>query len=284
MTVILNGIALLKDNILEIGDFVEIFSKLANIVHQYSFGDVGFEKVIETIQKSKDEFDKIQNLFSQVLHKEEEADHLSSEEEGLKTTLNDILSSISRINEIIDILNRYAALDVAELEETVSVTDINQDIEDCLIIFEKYLEGIEVIKELDANIPTVGCYARELKTAFLKVFENSMDFIKIKKASNSEYLPQIIFKTMYLEDEKEVFISIRDNGPGVPDHLKKYVFDAFVSNRDESNPGLGLYIARDIIVNMHGGDISLESKENVFTEIKIKIPKEPKPSSFLESA
>ncbi|MBU1626806.1 GAF domain-containing protein [bacterium] len=284
MTVILNGIGLLEENIKEIGDFANLFNQFSQIIQQYGSGDVGLEKVINTIRGNKEEIDKVQSLFSKILQKEEDALHLASEEGGLKTTFNDILSSVRRINEIIDILNRYAALDVAEIEETISVTDINQDIEDCLVIFENLLEGIEVIKELDEKIPSVGCYARELKTAFLNVFENSVDFIKIKKIINPDFKPQIIFKTEYIPDVNNVFISIRDNGPGVPEHLKKYAFDAFVSSRDESNPGLGLYIARDIIVNMHGGDISLESKENEFTEIKIKIPKDPKPSSFLESA
>jgi signal transduction histidine kinase len=123
-----------------------------------------------------------------------------------------------------------------------------------------------------------------LKTALLKVFENSMDFIKVKKDENPDFQPQITFSTKYLEDDKEVLITIRDNGPGVPEHLNRYVFDAFVSIRDESNPGLGLYIARDIIVNMHGGDITLESEEGEFTEVKIKIPVDPRPSHFLESA
>jgi len=284
MTVILNGIDLLKENVGEIGEFITLFSDLTKVIQQYNLRDGNIEQIIEFVRDNADKVKKIEEHFAEILSKEEDSTYLDSEEGGFITTFNDILSSVNRINEIIDVLNRYAALDVSELEETISSTDINQDIEDGLLIFDKYLTGIEIIKELDQGIPSIGCYARELKTAYLKVFENSLDFIKIKKKSNPDYKAQITFKTNYIEDKREVLISIRDNGPGVQDNLKKYVFDAFFSTRDESNPGLGLYIARDIIVNMHGGNISLDSKENEYTEITIKIPIDPKPSSFLESA
>jgi len=284
MTVILNGIDLLKENIEEIATLAGLFNQFAETVREFTENKISLGEISKLIEDNKELVDKTLSLCSQILDKGEEAAYLASDESGLKTTFNDILSSVRRINEIINILNRYAALDVSELEEIVSSTDINRDIEDCLIIFDKHLEGIELIKELDQNIPLIGCYARELKTALLKVFENSLDFIKIKKKNNPDYKPQIVFKTKYLEDKKEVMITIRDNGTGVDEKLKRYVFDAFVSTRDESNPGLGLYIARDIIVNMHGGDISLESEEGEYTEIKIIIPTDPRPSSFLESA
>ncbi len=48
-------------------------------------------------------------------------------------------------------------------------------------------------------------------------------------------------------------VSVEDSGPGVPDDLKKKIFEPFVSSRSEGS-GLGFAIAREI-VEAHGGTL-----------------------------
>jgi signal transduction histidine kinase len=65
------------------------------------------------------------------------------------------------------------------------------------------------------------------------------------------------------DDERELRIRIRDEGPGVPEAELEAVFEPFrrleVSrNRDTGGTGLGLGIARNIARN-HGGDIRLRN-------------------------
>ncbi len=53
---------------------------------------------------------------------------------------------------------------------------------------------------------------------------------------------------------RHVRLDIKDNGPGVPDHVKPFIFQPFVSTKNGS--GLGLAIARSVI-ERHGGDIAI---------------------------
>ncbi len=52
-------------------------------------------------------------------------------------------------------------------------------------------------------------------------------------------------------------VTIADNGNGIPDYMRKTLFDSFKSDKSEGN-GLGLWIAREI-VNGHGGTIQYRS-------------------------
>lgn len=56
---------------------------------------------------------------------------------------------------------------------------------------------------------------------------------------------------------RNAFITIADNGSGIPDSLRQTLFDSFKSGRSEGN-GLGLWIVREIVQG-HGGIIRYRS-------------------------
>jgi len=62
-------------------------------------------------------------------------------------------------------------------------------------------------------------------------------------------------------DHRYLTVTVDDDGPGIPAHLREEVFKPFLRldnarNQDEGGTGLGLAIARDI-ARSHGGDITL---------------------------
>ncbi len=62
-------------------------------------------------------------------------------------------------------------------------------------------------------------------------------------------------------DHRYLTVTIDDDGPGIPPHMREEVFKPFLRlddarNQDEGGTGLGLAIARDI-ARSHGGDITL---------------------------
>jgi len=74
-------------------------------------------------------------------------------------------------------------------------------------------------------------------------------------------------------------LRVRDNGIGIPLDLHARIFEPFsdvhsAKHHTSSGPdsaGLGLYIAR-FLVDMHGGIISVDSEEGVFTEFTVLLP------------
>jgi two-component system, OmpR family, sensor histidine kinase QseC len=64
-------------------------------------------------------------------------------------------------------------------------------------------------------------------------------------------------------DHKNIKVMVEDSGPGIPDDMKKWVFDRFnrLPGETENGSGLGLSIVREIC-ELHQGDITLSDREN----------------------
>jgi signal transduction histidine kinase len=78
-----------------------------------------------------------------------------------------------------------------------------------------------------------------------------------------------------------VRLRVRDNGVGIPLHLRARIFEPFsdvntAKHHTSSGPdsaGLGLYIARGL-VDLHGGLITVDSEEGAYTEFTVLLPQE----------
>jgi two-component system, OmpR family, osmolarity sensor histidine kinase EnvZ len=77
-------------------------------------------------------------------------------------------------------------------------------------------------------------------------------------------------------DHRWLTVTVDDDGPGIPLHLREDVFKPFLRlddarNQDEGGTGLGLAIARDI-ARSHGGDISLADAPLGGLRATVKVP------------
>ena len=89
----------------------------------------------------------------------------------------------------------------------------------------------------------------------------------VKKAAPD---PMIQF-TATIADGHNI-LRIRDNGIGIDQDLLDKIFDPFFTTKTTGEAsGIGLYLSREIIQN-HGGDISVASAMDEFTEFTIILP------------
>lgn len=68
-----------------------------------------------------------------------------------------------------------------------------------------------------------------------------------------------------------VLISVADNGCGIPETIRKKIFDPYVSTKGNKGTGLGLAVVSSILAKNHGG-LSLESEEGVGTLFQVYWP------------
>jgi two-component system NtrC family sensor kinase len=65
---------------------------------------------------------------------------------------------------------------------------------------------------------------------------------------------------------------VKDNGNGIPEKEIEKIFQPFFTTKPTGQgTGLGLSLSYDII-NPHGGDIRVNTKEREFTEFIIQLP------------
>lgn len=83
------------------------------------------------------------------------------------------------------------------------------------------------------------------------------------------YQPNVSVSTR--KSESSVFITVSDNGNGIPKTIVDKIFQPFFTTKPTGEgTGLGLSLSYDI-VKAHGGEIKVESKEGEESKFIIKL-------------
>ncbi len=125
--------------------------------------------------------------------------------------------------------------------------------------------------DYDGSIGKLNIVPQDIGRVFLNIYNNAFYAImQRKKLQAEEYLPTLSVKTK--KNDKDILISIMDNGSGIPQKIKEKIFQPFFTSKPAGQgTGLGLSLSYDI-VKAHGGDITVNSIEGEFTEFLIQIP------------
>lgn len=92
----------------------------------------------------------------------------------------------------------------------------------------------------------------------------------LKTPSGFDYKPTVTVATKNLGDKIE--ISVKDNGPGIPEEIKNKIFQPFFTTKPTGQgTGLGLSLSYDI-VKAHGGELKIDTKENEGTVFTLILP------------
>ena len=119
---------------------------------------------------------------------------------------------------------------------------------------------------IEENIPDIVADKDGIEQVILNIISNS-----IKYTPENGHIDVIAKK-----QDKNVIITIKDNGIGIPDKDKERIFERFyrvdkARSRELGGTGLGLSIAKQII-EAHNGQIILKSKYEEGTEVDIILP------------
>ena len=127
---------------------------------------------------------------------------------------------------------------------------------------------INTVFEYPDTLPING-NAEQLSKTIMSMLGNAVYAI-VKKAQKTSFSPELSLRATL--SGKSVKVIIRDNGIGIEDTIINKIFDPFFTTKTTGEAsGVGLYLSREIIQN-HGGDISVKSAKDEYTEFTIVIP------------
>jgi signal transduction histidine kinase len=185
--------------------------------------------------------------------------------------VNEIEQSTSRISKLVKAVKSYTYMGQAPLQDV----DIHEGLENTLTILNHKLKhDITVIREYDATLPRVCVYGSELNQVWTNLIDNAAYALKQKKAEMSQlgqpFTPTLWIRTAIEADQ--ILIEIADNGPGIPPDVQSHIFDPFFTTKEVGEgSGLGLDIARKIVVKRHHGNLHVLSQPGD-TRFQIRIP------------
>ena len=161
--------------------------------------------------------------------------------------------------------------------------DIHEGIDSTLLILRHRLKANErrpniEIKKDYGELPLVNCFPSQLNQVFMNIIANAIDaFDEINNGRSYSQIqtnPNLInITTRFIQEHQVVTISIEDNGPGIPDDIKKNVFKhLFTTKTMGKGTGLGLSISRQIVEEKHEGKLKCISLPGKGAKFVIGLP------------
>jgi signal transduction histidine kinase len=107
--------------------------------------------------------------------------------------------------------------------------------------------------------------ARNLESAIYNLLLNAC-----QAAARSAHVPEV--KVQLTEVDGWIYVTILDNGPGIPASVRRTLFDPFVTAGKPNGTGLGLTLARRT-AEEHGGSVCLEESNREGTVFILSLTK-----------
>ena len=204
--------------------------------------------------------------FSEVLKSELLGEHKIPQYKEYAADIHDSGQHLlTLINELLD-LSRIEAGKYDLSEEAINLVDVAEDCKRMLDIRAK-AKSIDLIFTYDENLPALWGDTRAVRQVILNLLSNAIKFtpqsgkveLNVRRNSDGGQL-----------------VSVRDNGPGIPENEIKTVLSSFgqgslAHKTAEQGAGLGLAIVQKIM-NLHQGRFDLFSKLRFGTETIATFP------------
>jgi signal transduction histidine kinase len=185
----------------------------------------------------------------------------AAESVALDGLLEELRESVHRISELVSSVRSYTQMD----RGSVQLVRVTEGIESTLVMLGHRIRGgaVQVVRDYDADAPRIEANAGELNQVWTNLVGNALDAME----SAAEPDPHTLRITTRGAPEG-IVVEVADDGVGMPPEVAARAFEAFFTTKDVGKgTGLGLDIARRVVVERHGGEIEVDSSpgRTVFT-------------------
>jgi two-component system sensor histidine kinase TtrS len=169
----------------------------------------------------------------------------------------------ARAGEIIRQLRRFVIKEPLERSEV----DINALVGAVVVLIRPELRraNVRLVLDLQPNLPNIAVQPIQIEQVILNLAKNAIEALG-EVAIDKRVLT---IKTTQ-EGDAQIWVTVRDTGPGLKAELRDQLFDPFVTSKPDGM-GLGLSISNGII-QAHGGRLNALSLPEGGAEFSFFIP------------
>ena len=177
-----------------------------------------------------------------------------------------LLASKEGIEHVSKIVQALKAFSHRGSEEK-GASDINAAIQNTLVMaHHEYKNSATVVTQL-GELPDVQCVLSQLNQVLLNLIVNAAH--AITDAARGHGTITVVSRVV----EQLAEVSISDDGCGIPDEVRHKIFEPFFTTKEVGRgTGQGLALARQIVVDGHGGTLSFESNVGKGTTFTLRLP------------
>jgi signal transduction histidine kinase len=178
-----------------------------------------------------------------------------------------ISQETQRLNELASIFLDLASLESGRASIHLANVALKPLLGECMQVLQIKAgeKGITLTLDVAEDLPELEADRDKIKQVVLNLLNNA---VKYNRPQGSVWLRA-------WHENEQVFLEVKDSGVGIPSDQIAQLFTRFfrARNVERTTPGtgLGLSITRRI-VEMHGGEIQVESQLDLGTTFTIKLP------------
>ena len=186
-----------------------------------------------------------------------------------------INGEVDRISKLIGELSDFSEPKI----QTTGQVDINALLSELIrILQESHMieSNIKIHQKLDPSLPLINMDKNRLKQIFINLIKNAVE--AMPRGGNihlsTRFTSNNLTTGMNLDkdfDYEYLAITIRDDGPGVPENLESRLFEPFITSKGAGHAGLGLSIVYNTVKELNG-TITYSSDPPNGTRFKVVFP------------
>jgi signal transduction histidine kinase len=163
--------------------------------------------------------------------------------------IHDLSEASGRISDLVVSIKSHVHMDRTS---DLQLTNLHRDIDNTITLlgFKLRAKNINVVKKFCSDLKEIPAFVGELNQVWTNIIDNAIFA-----------LPQNGTLTILTScDEREVNVTIQDNGPGIPADIQSRIFEPFFTTKKVGEgSGIGLDTVNRVVKNHHGS-IRLESE------------------------
>ena len=174
--------------------------------------------------------------------------------------LDEVREATGRVSELVAAVRSYTQVDRATLQPVV----VTEGLESTLVMLGHKLReaGVTVVRDYAADLPRIDGYAGELNQVWTNLVDNAID------AMPDGGTLTVVTRPL----DAMLLVEVRDTGHGMPPEVAARAYDTFFTTKEVGRgTGLGLDIARRVVVDRHHGEIEIDSSE-AGTTLAVRLP------------
>ena len=181
---------------------------------------------------------------------------------SMATLLAEVRESTHRISDLVAAVRSYSQMDRASVQKV----DVTDGLESTLVILSHRLrDGVKVRRDYGVDVPHIEAFAGELNQLWTSLIDNAVDAMQGSGTLRLSTRPGL----------SGIVVEIGDTGPGMSEDVRAHAFEPFFTTKDVGQgTGLGLDVARRIVVERHGGEIAIEARPGE-TVVRVLLPLRP---------
>ncbi len=168
--------------------------------------------------------------------------------------MNEIAEASKRISALLAGAKQYSQMDRGSYQSA----DVHELLRSTIMMFGDKVgyqgkgRPVTIVKDMDKTLPELLCYPGDLNQVWTNIIDNAIQAM--------DGHGTLTIRTAR-ENEQMIRVEICDDGPGIPEDIIGRIFTPFFTTKPfGEGTGLGLDLAWRIVVEKHGGNLSVQSK------------------------